>query len=270
MREAGQHFTRVDASGMPAAAFVEYLDTVAALEAAKAYKRRSYELLRLQPGARVIDVGCGAGDDVRAIAELVGGSGRVVGLDISEKLVRQARQRAGDGATVEFAVGDAQALRFDTASFDAARIDRTLQHVADPGRAVDELARVVHSGGRVVACEPDWETLTVSSAEVRVTRAIARTVGDSHTNPWIGRQLLPMLRARGLVELSVDGFIGMAFEFDLADALLGLVPGAAAARETGAISASEEERWVMDLRERSAAGGFFASLSVFVVAGTRP
>ena len=270
MKEARDQFARVDASGVPARAFVDYLDAVAAVEGAKAYKRRSYELLRVRSGDRVIDVGCGVGDDARAIAERVGDHGRVVGIDLSENLVAEARTRSGSVRQVEFVAGDVHALRLSAASVDAARIDRTLQHVEDPQRAMDELVRVVRSGGRVVACEPDWDTLTIDSDDVEITRAVMRTIADDIRNPWIGRRLFAMFRARGLVELSVEGFIGVAFDYEFADAILGLGPGAAATREKGVITSDEAQRWLADLRARSAAATFFGSLSVFVVAGTKP
>ena len=60
--------------------FVTHLDKITALDQALAYKRQTYDLLQIQPGQRLLDVGCGAGDDVRAMAERVGAAGRVIGL----------------------------------------------------------------------------------------------------------------------------------------------------------------------------------------------
>ena len=84
-------FGSVDRAAGPEA-FVKYLDTVTGLEAAQAYKQRSYELLNLKPGHRVLDVGCGTGDDVCAMAKIVGLSGRVVGIDNSEVMIAEAKK----------------------------------------------------------------------------------------------------------------------------------------------------------------------------------
>ena len=65
-----------------------YLDAVAGLLAED--KRSSIEAMGLQPGDAGLDVGCGTGDEVRLIAERVGPSGRAVGVDISEDLLRGA------------------------------------------------------------------------------------------------------------------------------------------------------------------------------------
>ena len=265
----GDAFARVDQSGDPAA-FVQYLDAVAALEAAKAYKQRTYELLRLKAGDRVIDIGCGAGDDVRAIAELVGETGRALGIDVSENMVAEARRRAHGRSRAEFAIGDVHRLDYADGAFDASRVDRALQHVADPERALTELVRVVRSGGRIVASEPDWETIVVDADDVALTRTILGVLVRGHVNPWIGRRLFPSLRSRGILELSVSGFTATGTAFEIADALLGLATAARTAREQGAIGAVEETRWLDSLRDRSREGRFFAAITVFVVAGTKP
>ncbi|MBI3797064.1 MAG: class I SAM-dependent methyltransferase [Deltaproteobacteria bacterium] len=62
-------------------AFVSYLDTVTTLETVRRMKQRTYELLQVREGHRLLDVGCGLGDDVRALAQQVGTAGRMVGVD---------------------------------------------------------------------------------------------------------------------------------------------------------------------------------------------
>src|SRR5271165_2812956 len=81
--------------------------------------------LRLSGGERVLDLGCGLGDDTFEIARVVGSRGRAVGVDVSETMILEARRRAASlDLAVEFEVGDAQALRFDDGAFDACRTER--------------------------------------------------------------------------------------------------------------------------------------------------
>ena len=70
---AGTGFEDVDRTSDPLAR-VSYLDAVAALRETVAHKRRTFELMHLHAGDTVLDVGCGAGDDLRSLAELVGPS----------------------------------------------------------------------------------------------------------------------------------------------------------------------------------------------------
>ena len=57
---------------------VNYLDGVTALDAVQVYKRKTYLHLNPREGHRILDVGCGVGDDVRALARIVGQSGQVL------------------------------------------------------------------------------------------------------------------------------------------------------------------------------------------------
>lgn len=98
----------------------------------------------------LLDVGCGTGDEVRALAHAVGPRGRSVGVDASAVMVAEAQHRhAASGLPVAFVVGDAQHLAFADASFDRCRAERVLMHLDDPERALAEMRRVVRSGGRL-------------------------------------------------------------------------------------------------------------------------
>ncbi|MEZ4521370.1 MAG: methyltransferase domain-containing protein [Thermomicrobiales bacterium] len=88
----GNEMANVDGSDDPRAR-VDYLDQVTKL--AGDYKRVTYQMIDLKPGDAVLDVGCGAGDDVRAMAEFIGPAGRAVGIDLSQTMIDEARKRSG-------------------------------------------------------------------------------------------------------------------------------------------------------------------------------
>lgn len=117
--------------------------------------------LGLSPGARVLEVGCGTGDDARLLAALVGQDGRIVGIDASEAMIGVAQERSSDSSLpVEFALGDVRALKFPDSAFDACRCERVLMHVdGDPPRGIEEMVRVTRPGGRIVILDLDWDTL---------------------------------------------------------------------------------------------------------------
>ena len=175
-------WTNIDRTADPGT-FVGYLDAISGLDFARAYKQQTFALLGLRRGDRVLDVGCGTGDDARALAQIVGPTGRVVGLDASAAMIDEARQRSdGLGLPLEFLVGDAHRLDFADATFDGARADRTFQHLEDPERALAELARVTRPDGAVVVAGPDWGTLIVDAPDQVTTRRVLAAVADGTRN----------------------------------------------------------------------------------------
>ena len=191
----------VDRTADPVAR-VSYLDAVTGLEAAQAYKRQTFALMAIRPGHTVLDVGCGTGDDLRKLAELVGPSGHVIGVDRSEAMLREARART-EGLSVECRVGDAHQLEFPANMFDACRSDRVFQHLEQPRQAIAELVRVTRQGGRVVVFDPDYDTLVVDAADKKLTRRIVAFISDSHREGWMGRRLRALAAQSGLVDVTV-------------------------------------------------------------------
>jgi SAM-dependent methyltransferase len=106
-----------------------------------------------RPGERVLDVATGPGQPALSIASLVGTKGRVVGIDLAERMVDVARTRAKAAGldNAEFRVMDAENLELPDASFDLVVCRFGLQIVTDPDRALAEMRRVLKPGGRLAA-----------------------------------------------------------------------------------------------------------------------
>lgn len=235
------------------------------------YKRASFALLRLEPGAMVLDVGCGAGEDAAALTELVGPSGLVMGVDASHLMLAQARERhSGSGARLEFRRGKAEALELPSATFDAARADRLLHLVRQPAAVLQEMGRVVRPGGRVVISEPDHNTFTLDASDEDVTARIVNHWRDETSSRIPGSRVRRLCAAAGLtnVELRVDTTV--ATSFDLAGEALGLSVVVQDAVAAGVLSAEEALRWCASARDDSARGLFLATMTTFTVAGVRP
>jgi len=262
-------FTQIDRSA-DAGHFVRHLDRIRTGAQVQAYKRRTVDLLDVREGSHALDVGCGTGDDARAIAERVGATGWVVGLDSSETMVNEARGRVeGSGLPVEYRVGDAYSLDFPDASFDACRVDRLLHHLDDPRAAVNELVRVVRSGARAVMCEPDFETILVDHRDRLLTRRLMNYFCDRHASAWIGRHLLALARHAGLADVAVEPVTLVWTDYEEALSVLWLGRTAEMAAEHGVAPRREDEEWVADLPGAGAAGTFFAARVCFIVYGRK-
>jgi ubiquinone/menaquinone biosynthesis C-methylase UbiE len=191
-------FRDVDATSSDT--IIRCLDCLQSMAAGRAYKARALEVLGLEPGASALDVACGLGDDV---ARIKARGVRAVGVDRSRTLIAAAQSRhAASGC--EFDVADAAALPFADGSFDAVRIDRSLQHIAEPGRVVREMARVARRGGVVLCAEPDWGTFLLGGRHTAVTERIQHDWIRTFQNPWIGRELWSLLFEAGVGDLRLE------------------------------------------------------------------
>lgn len=102
-------------------------------------------------GLQVADIGCGPG--AQSLMWAADGH-RVQGIDISEPLIRIARQRAAEtpSRSVEFSVGTATRLPFESAQFDVVLVPELLEHLPDWQPSVSEVARVLKPGGVAYFC----------------------------------------------------------------------------------------------------------------------
>ncbi len=101
----------------------------------------------VQPGHRVLDACCGTGDLAIAAAEA---GGTVTGLDFSEPMLARAREKNPD---IEWVTGDALALPFPDASFDAATVGFGVRNLDDLKLGFAELRRILKPGGRLAILE---------------------------------------------------------------------------------------------------------------------
>jgi SAM-dependent methyltransferase len=231
------------------------------------YKARSFELLLLAEGDHVLDVGCGTGEDARAITGRAPGVS-VTGIDASDDKIREARARTlGLPRPVDFQVGDVYALPFDDEAFDACRADRVFHHLVDPEKALAEMVRVTRSGGRVVVSDTDYDTLVVEAPDVDLTRRILAHHTARMESGRVGRRLRGLFLDAGLGSIEISPYAAVATEYD--EEVLKLRDKADRAAGAGVIATAEAARWVQSLAEADRAGRFVCAQVVLTVCGRR-
>ena len=110
-----------------------------------------FSLGKLSSGERVVDVGCGAGIDSLIAAKKVGPDGWVVGVDMTPSMLKKARQAADEAElkNVQFRQGYAEALPVDDGWADVVISNGVLNLMPDKVAALEEMSRVLKSGGRL-------------------------------------------------------------------------------------------------------------------------
>jgi ubiquinone/menaquinone biosynthesis C-methylase UbiE len=261
------HFSSVDQTSDPGF-FIEFLEARKTIEGEREVKELIIELLELKPGARVLDVGCGTGDDAREIAGAVGANGRVVGIDPSETMIAESKKRAaGLGLPVEFLIADVRKLNFPAASFDFVRTDRVLMFVPEIQEAISEIVRVLRPGGRVVASELDHEMHFQDSHFPDIIRKVCSVFAASQPHPHLGRQLHRLLAEQGLRNVkSVPRVLRPPYKTyrRLMDGFL----DSAIAR--GQLAETEISAWLNDIAALNDAGLFNDGVVVFTASGEKP
>jgi ubiquinone/menaquinone biosynthesis C-methylase UbiE len=260
-------WTEVDRTDDPLF-FVRFLDATRAPAAAMARQDPAafFAYLDVHPGQTVLDAGCGLGEMVGLIAGLVGPSGRVVGVDFSETMVREARRRSeGTNLPVEFRQGDIMALDLADDTFDRARVEQVLQHIPRPETGLAELYRVTKPGGRVAVLEPDWDTAVIDAADIEMSRQFTRFNSDSIAHGPIGRQLPRLFKEVGLVDVEVAPRVLAPPYPAIREWITSNVDRAVGQR---VMEESRARAWLDDLAAHDEAGLFFAAFVMFQVTGT--
>jgi len=230
--------------------------------------------LRASAGESILDLGSGPGFLACELAQEVGATGRIVAVDISSDMNSIASKRiaaAGLGDRVDILEGDATALAFADAVFDAAVSTQVIEYLAEPDAALDQLVRVLRPGGRLVIIDTDWDSLVWAATDRRRAARIAAAWDEHLPDPYLPRSLAPRLRAAGfevreirIVPILNTAYDATTFSYNIAPLIAAFVPG------RGGVSEDEATEWLNDLAELQHQGRYFFSVNRYLFAASRP
>ena len=130
------------------------LNAILSLNQHKAWRRLAVRIAKVEAGSQCLDVCTGTGDFAVDLAQAVGPTGRVIGADFCEPMIRSGLDKTSRASSpITMMVANAEALPYPSQSFDVATVGFGIRNVAHIDRAVGEMARVVRPGGRVVILE---------------------------------------------------------------------------------------------------------------------
>lgn len=150
----------------------------------------------IKPESTVVDVGCGTGFLTQQVAMRTQGTGKIVGVDLSQSMLQTAKDnmtKLGLLGSMEFKVADAEKLPLDDGFADAVVGNMILHHCPRPRRAVSEMTRILKEGGR----------LAVADLEKHNERWLREEMADR----WLGFELAKTkqwLKEAGLEDVKVE------------------------------------------------------------------
>lgn len=176
----------------------------------RAWKQQLVHDARLEPGERAIDLACGTGD---IAFELSRRGATVTGLDVTRRMIELARVKATHAKAIgkwpipAFVVGDMMALPFKTESADVVTTGYGLRNVPGLDAALDEIARVLKPGGRLLSLDFNRpESSYVRTAFLAYLTAAGSTLGwvlhrDPDTYRYIPESIRRYPGAKGIADL---------------------------------------------------------------------
>lgn len=167
---------------------------------------RALNAAGLAAGMSAIDVGCGIGSVTRQIADRVGPSGRVAGVDASAEQVEVARRECCDLDRVAFVVASAYDTTLPSESFEFAYCRFLLCHLERPADAIAEMSRLLRPGGILLCEDQEGSTLMSIPPTEAYANAVRRSMALGHkrgVNLDLGHHLPGMIRGAGFDDVRV-------------------------------------------------------------------
>ena len=232
-------------------------------------RRLIVEMLELQPGEHVLDIGSGPGFLACEMAAVVGEEGSVHGVDPSESMLAIAaqRERVAGSAPTEFRTGDALELPYPTASFDAAVSTQVYEYVEDMPAALADARRVLRPGGRLLVLDTDWDSIVWRSSDRDRMRRVLAAWDEHLADPHLPARLTGLLRDAGFTVTlrKTIPILNAGLRSDTYSAgLIGFITGFVSGRQ--GITEDEARAWADDLAAQG--DDYFFSINRYVFVAT--
>jgi arsenite methyltransferase len=234
-----------------------------------AQREATIRRLALKLGEQVIDVGCGPGFLCESMAADVGATGRVVGIELSEDLVRFATRRKGQPC-IDYRLGDAARLDISSASFDVVVSTQVVEYVPNADAALHEMYRVLRPGGRGILVDTDWDTVIWHSRDEDRMARILKAWEDHCAHPRLTRTLAARLQASGFIVGCVEGYSIVNTVYDQSTYSHGLARLISEYLGKRNFDSQAIADWLADLSNLSQQNSYFFSINRYFFTVTKP
>ncbi|GEM_PF-3577883 len=247
------------------------LETADLLTKIKSRKLSYTSLNLINKNDYILDIACGLGEDCIELSDLTGTNGKIVGIDISETLTKEATNvsimhRINN---ISYQTMDAHELDYTDNIFDVVCIKRSLQHMVNPKKVINEALRVLKSGGKIIVIEPDRGSAIINHPDRQMTRMIMTYIEEVVRNPWIGRQLKQLLNTNNTSQLTLNFDIDVLSSYETINNNFGLEKATAYLINLKLISHEQSNNWLNILKDLDKTNQLFCSTTQFIATGIK-
>jgi len=252
--------------------YINCLNYIDAIPYFNDVKTKTYALLKLEEAKAVLEIGCGVGHDVYRMSLLISEMSMLTGIDCSAFMIEEARSNPlyQERRNIAFKVADGRDLPFESISFDACRIDRTLQHISNPQIVVSEAYRILKPGGILVVYDNDWGSFSLSLVDKRLSRIVENYWCDTFVNGRIGCHLKAYFSAEGFNDIFLYPSTLILDDFEVADKIYNIKQTINRACIDGLLTSLEAKNIVKECYKQTKEGGFHCALTSYTISGMKP
>jgi len=168
-------------------------------------KEYSYSFFNKIENGTIIDLGCGAGNDVIELAKIIGGQVKIIGVDHDPVMLQQGKEESKNISNVDFMLSEAYPLPFGDESISGLRTERLIQHLTQPENVIKEIGRILKPGQPLVIIETDWSSLSFYTEFVDVQKKLSAYLTDVKiNNGFAARKLISYLQANNFRDIKFE------------------------------------------------------------------
>ncbi len=242
---------------------IQSMDVMTSLDSIRGIKERALNAMNLREGDKILEIGCGHGEDAETLGKLVGERGSVVAVDLSSRMIDEAKKRSKQ-TNVEYIVADINQLTYPDHTFSACHADRFLVSHTNINSFLKNILKLLKPGG--VLCFTDVDALSIIVAPYgRTTQIILDELHQLFVNPYMGRILPEVFIKQGLRQVVVFPETSMIRSFRTLCKIFQFYLLAETAIKKGKLTPFEVNQWFENMREAEEKGNFLYCINFFTV-----
>ncbi|ASU36461.1 methyltransferase domain-containing protein [Mucilaginibacter xinganensis] len=145
-------------------------------------KEHSYSFFKSISSGTIVDLGCGAGNDVIELAKMAAENVKIIGVDHDPGMLQQAKEDAKEINNVDFILSEAYPLPFEDGTISGLRTERLVQHLKNPEKVFSEISRVLKTDAPFVIIETDWNSLAFYTELAGIQKKVIAYLTDVKVN----------------------------------------------------------------------------------------